>query len=147
MSTHQQLNDTTVKNSSKVIWFGIQASVPMFIAAILILEYMVQFEPIMPEFKNIFIGLTAVTIPTPFFLLNLFKRKQLELRDNIQLGMENTTKELQRYLFLLVIGLSLCNLSAAFGLVLYVITGLVELSIFFICVSLLLGFLYKPSLK
>ena len=147
MSTQQQLNDTTVKMTSKVIWFGTQASVPIFIAAIIALEHIVKFQPITPDLKNIFIGLCVVSTPIPFVILNMFKRNQRQINDNIQLGMENASKDLQRYLSLLVIGLSLCNLTAVFGLILYIISGEVELSIFFICISFLLGFLYKPALK
>ena len=147
MSTHQPFNDTIVKTTSKVIWFGIQSSVPIFIAAILALKFIANFEPIMPDLKNIFMGICVFTIPLPFFLLNQFRRKQREINGNIQLGMDNAPKDLQRYMSLLIIGLSLCNLSAAFGLVLFVISGAMEPAIFFTCISFLLGFLYKPTLN
>ena len=147
MSTPQQLNDTTIKTTSKLIWLGIQASVPLFVVAILMLDKVMRFDPIMPEFKNIFIGLCVLGIPVPFFVFNLFKRKQLEIRNNIQSGMGNESKDLLRYMSLLIIGMSLCNLTAALGLILYIISGDAELAVFFITLSLLLGFLFKPSLK
>ena len=147
MITHQSLNNITLKSMSKVIWFGIQASVPVFIVILVLMDQVIKFEPVVPALKPILIGLCIISIPAPFVILNRFKRKQLEISNNIQLGMSSDTKNLQRYLSLLIIGLSLCNLTAAFGLILYIISGEIELSIFFIIVSLLLGFLYKPALK
>ncbi len=147
MSARPDLNDTTVKTTSKVVWFAIQSSAPLFIIAILLFEYIAELQPVLVELRNVFIGLCVVSLPTPFIILNLFKQKQREVSNNIQLGMDNDAKLLQSYMSLLIIGLSLCNLSAVLGLILYITTGEIELSIFFIIVSLLLGFLYKPSLS
>ena len=65
----------------------------------------------------------------------------------MQLGIDNTPSDLQTYITYLVIGMSLCNLPAMLGLVLYILVIDLNTSLFFIAASFLLGFLYKPDLK
>ena len=147
MSLHQQLNDTTVKTNSKILWLGMQANAPIIMAIVLFINKLLQLEPISPDLKNILIGLCVISIPMPLFILNYFKRKQREIRDNMQLGMDNSPKDLQRYFSLLVIGMSICSLPAMFGLILFILAKELPVAIFFICVSFFLGFLFKPVLK
>lgn len=147
MNQPQQLNDTLVKTNSKVLWFGLLASSPMFIVVVIYMDKLLQQEPILPDLKNILIGICLLSIPVPLALLGKFKRHQHMIRDNVRLGIENTTADLQRYITYLIIGMSLCNLPVMFGLVLYFLVGDLNLSLFFIGISFFLGFLYKPDLK
>ena len=147
MNAPNQINNTTVKTSSKVLWYGMQASIPMLIILIYVMDNFVQLDPIMPHLVNIFIGLCVISIATPFILLGFFKRVQHKVTDNIQLGMDNEPADLHRYITFLVIGMSLCSLPAMFGLILYILADSLNYALFFIGVSFVLGFLYKPDLK
>ncbi len=147
MNERNQLNDANVKTNSKVLWFGMQSSVLIFIILVFFMEKVYPLEPILPDLRNIFIGLCVISITTPFLFLGYFKRVQNKIRDNLQLGMGNALSELHRYVTFLLIGMSLCNLSAMFGLLLYIIAGELKYSLFFIGISFLLGFLYKPELR
>jgi hypothetical protein len=147
MNQVKQLNDTTVKTNSKVLWYGIQASPPMMMAFVYFMNKFSQLEPILPDLKNVFISLCLFSIVTPFILLGYFKRLQNTVRDNMRLGMDNSPTELHRYIAFLVIGMALCDMSAVFGFVLYMMTGEMNYALFFISISFLLGFLYKPELN
>ncbi len=146
MNQVNQLNDTTIKANSKVLWFGMQASPPMLMAFIYFINKYSQIEPILPELKNIFIGICLISIASPFILLGYFKRLQHKVSDNMRMGMDNSPTELQRYIAFLVIGMALCNFTAMFGFVLYMMAGEIKYALFFISVSFFLGFLYKPEL-
>jgi hypothetical protein len=143
MNEAKQFNYSTVK----VLWYTMQASVFMLIVLIYILNSFVQLDPVLPHLSNIFIGLCVVSIAAPFIFLGYFKRIQNKIRDNIQLGMDNTPSELHRYITFLLIGMSLCDLTGMFGFALYIIVGNLKFALFFIAVSFCLGFLYKPELK
>ena len=147
MDKPQPLNDTHIKNNSKILWFGMLASAPMFIVAVYYMDKLQILEPIMPEIKNILTGICALSIPLSLMLLGRFKRHQLKIRDNLQLGIDNTPTDLQTYITYIVIGMSLCNLPAILGLVLYLMVADLYLSLFFIAVSFSFGFLYKPELR
>jgi len=142
-----QLNDTIIKTRSKTLWLRLQFSDPIFFVMVYFMYKFAVLEPALPDLKNIFIGLCIVSITAPFVLLGNFKRIQNTVRNNIQLGMGNSSDELQRYIVFLVIGMSLCNLPGMFGLILYILVGNLNLSLFFIAVSFCLGFLYQPELK
>lgn len=147
MNKPQPLNDTHIKNNSKILWFGMLASPPMFIVAVYYMDKLQILEPIMPDIKNILTGICALSIPLSLILLGRFKRHQLKIRDNLQLGIDNTPTDLQTYITYMVIGMSLCNLPAILGMVHYMLVGDLYLSLFFIIVSFFLGLLYKPDLK
>ena len=147
MNQPAQLNDENIKTVSKTIWFTIQASPPMLIIFVYFSNILGLIPPIMPEIKSIFVIICFLSIGAPFILLGNFKKLQNKVRDNIQLGIDNETPDLQKYYTFLVIGMALCDASAMFGFVLFVLTGDVAYSYFFIAVSFLLGFLYKPELR
>jgi hypothetical protein len=147
MNKPQPLNDTHIKSNSKVLWFGMLASAPMFIVAVYYMDKLQLQEPIMPDIKNILTGICALSIPLSLILLGRFKRHQFKIRDNLQLGIDNTPTDLQTYITYMIIGMSLCNLPAILGLVLYLMVSDLYLSLFFIGISFFLGFLYKPELK
>ncbi len=147
MNRPTQLNDTIVKTNSKILWFGLLSSPLIFGVMVYFMDKLAVLEPVLPDLNNIFIGLCIISIASPFILLGYFKRIQNTVRDNIQLGMDNSPEDLQRYLMFLIIGMSLCNLSGVFGLVLYILAGNLKYSLFFIAVSFCLGFLYQPELK
>ena len=144
---NNKIDDSTVKMNSKIIWFGLLANSPIFITVILFMDKMLQQDAIMPESKNIFIGICVLSIPLSLILLNKFKRLQNTIRDNLQLGIENTRVDLQKYMTLMVIGMSLANLPTIMGLVFYIMIGDLYLALFFIALSFPLGFLYKPELS
>ncbi len=147
MNQQKQFNDINIRTSSKIFWMVMQSSVPMLLVIVYFMHKLSLLDPVLPDMKNIFIGLCVVSIASPFPFLGYFKRLQNKVRDNLKLGMDNEPAELQRYFTFLVIGMSLCNLSSMFGLILYIIAGDYFYSIFFIAVSFLLGFMYKPDLK
>lgn len=147
MNKPQQLNDTHIRNNSKMLWFGLLASSPMFLVAVFYMDKLHLHEPMLPDLKNILIGICVLSIPLSLLLLGRFKRHQHKIRDNMQLGIDNTPTDLQTYITYIVIGMSLCNLPAILGLVLYILVIDLYLSLFFIIVSFFLGFLYKPELK
>tara|TARA_R110002072_G_scaffold3803_3_gene27135 strand:+ start:4785 stop:5228 length:444 start_codon:yes stop_codon:yes gene_type:complete len=147
MNKPQQLNVAHIINISKILWFGMLASSPMFLIAIFYMDKLRLLEPALPELKNILSGICVLSIPLALILLGRFKRHQHKIRDNIQLGIDNTPTDLQSYITYIVIGMSLCNLPAMLGLVLYILVTDLYLSLFFIVVSFFLGFLYKPELK
>ena len=147
MNKPQQLNDTHIRNNSKMLWYGLLASSPMFLVAVFYMDKLQLQEPILPDLKNILIGICILSIPLSLLLLGRFKRHQHKIRDNIQLGIDNTPADLQTYITNMIIGMSLCNLPAMLGLVLYILVVDLYLSLFFIVVSFFLGFLYKPDLK
>jgi hypothetical protein len=147
MNQVSQLSDENIKKISKTIWFTIQASPPMLIVFVYFSNMLGLIPPVMPEIKSIFVIICFLSIGAPFVLLGHFKKLQNTVRDNIQLGIDNEPSDLQRYYTFLVIGMALCNTSAMFGFVLFVLSGDVIYSYFFIAVSFLLGFLYKPELK
>ena len=147
MNKPQQLNDKHIKNNSKILWFGMLASSPMLLVAVFYMDKLQLQEPILPDLKNILIGICVLTIPLSLLLLGRFKRHQHKVRDNMQLEIDNTTTDLQTYITYLIISMSLCNLPAILGLVLYFLVGDLYLSLFFIVVSFFLGFLYRPDLK
>jgi hypothetical protein len=147
MNTPNQINNTTVKTNSKILWYGMQASIPMLIILIYVMDNFVHLGPILPYLETVFIGLSLVSIATPFILLSYFKRVQHQIADNIQLGMDNESTDLHRYITFLILGMSLCSLPAMFGLILYILADNLNSALFFIGVSFVLGFLYKPDLK
>ena len=147
MNKPQQLNVAHIINISKILWFGMLASSPMFLIAIFYMDKLQLLEPVLPELKNILTGICILSIPLSLILLGRFKRHQHKVRDNIQLDIDNTPTDLQSYITYIVIGMSLCNLPAMLGLVLYILVTDLYLSLFFIVVSFFLGFLYKPELK
>ena len=146
MNRQVQLNDENIKKVSKTIWFAIQASPPMLIGFVYLMNMLNVMPPVMPEMKSIFVIICFLSIGAPFILLGHFKKRQNKISDNIQLGIDNEKADLQGYYTFLVIGLSLCNASAMFGFVLFILSGDVAYSYFFIAVSFLLGFLFKPEL-
>lgn len=146
MNQVSQLTDENIKKVSKTIWFAIQTSPPMFIVFVYFMNMLELMPPIMPEMRSIFVIIGFLSIGAPFILLGHFKKRQNRIRDNIQLGIDNETADLQGYYTFLVIGLSLCNASSMFGFVLFILTGDVIYSYFFIACSFLLGFLFKPEL-
>jgi len=143
MNEVKPFDDATLK----VFWYAMQCGILMLIPFIYVLNHFIHLEPIMPDLRNIFVGVCIISIAAPFTLLGYFKRLQLKIRDNIQSGMEITQAELQRYFMILLIGMSLCDIPSMFGLVLYVIAGDLTYSLIFIGVSFFLGLLYKPDLK
>lgn len=143
MNEVKQFDDSTVK----VLWYTMQSGILLFIPLIYILNNYVHIGPIMPNLKNILIGLCLISAAAPFSLLGYFKRTQRKIRDNIKLGMEVAPEELQRYFMFLLIGMSLCHLSGMFGLVLYIVASDLKYALIFIIISFFLGFLYKPELK
>ena len=147
MNKPQQLNDTHIRNNSKILWFGMLASSPMFLVAVFYMDKLQLQEPILSDLKNILLGICILSIPLSLLLLGRFKRHQHKIRDNMQLGIDNTPTDLQTYITYIVIGMSLCNLPAILGLVLYILVIDLYLSLFFIVTSFFLGFLYKPDLK
>ncbi|MGB1800739.1 MAG: hypothetical protein ACPHLK_07930 [Gammaproteobacteria bacterium] len=147
MNQPAQLTDENIKKVSKTIWFAIQASPLMLMVFVYFSNMLNLMHSVMPEMKDIFIIICFLSIGTPFFLLGHFKKLQNKIRDNIQLGIDNESSDLQRYYTFLVIGLALCDASAMFGFVLFILSGDVAYSYFFIAISFLLGFLYKPELK
>tara|TARA_R110002111_G_scaffold260133_4_gene330938 strand:- start:2512 stop:2955 length:444 start_codon:yes stop_codon:yes gene_type:complete len=147
MNKPQQLNIAHIINTSKILWFGMLASSPMFLIAIFYMDKLQLLEPVLPELKNILTGICILSIPLSLILLGRFKRHQHKVRDNIHLDIDNTPTDLQSYITYIVIGMSLCNLPAMLGLVLYILVTDLYLSLFFIVVSFFLGFLYKPELK
>ena len=147
MNQVTQLTDENIKKVSNTIWFAIQASPPMLIVFVYFSNMLDLIPPVMPELKSIFVIVCFLSIGAPFILLGHFKKLQNRIRDNIQLGIDNETSDLQRYYTFLVIGLALCDACAMFGFVLFVLSGDVTYSYFFIAVSFLLGFLFKPELR
>ncbi|GEM_PF-2031413 len=147
MNKPQQLNDTHIRNNSKILWFGMLASSPMFLIVVFYMDKLQLQEAILPDLKNILIGICILSIPLSLVLLGRFKRHQNKIRDNILLGIDNTAIDLQTYITYIVIGMSLCNLPAILGLVLYILIRDLYISLFFIVISFFLGFLYKPELK
>jgi hypothetical protein len=147
MNQPTQLNDTTVKTNSKILWFGMQSSALMLFGFVYFMNKYSLLEPILPDLKNIFIGLCLFSIATPFILLGHFKRIQNKVSDNMRLGMENSPTDLQRYITFLIIGMAICDSSAMFGFILFIMTGEINYALIFICVSFFLGFLFKPDLK
>jgi len=147
MNQANQLNEKNLKTTCKIFWSAMQASSPIFLVLVYFMNKISLLEPIVPEFKNILIGLCIVCVSAPFIFLGHFKRAQNKVMDNIKIGIDNETSDLQRYFSFLVIGMALCNSSAMFGLVLYITTGDYFYSLFFIAVSFLLGFMYKPELQ
>ncbi len=147
MNKPQPLNDTHIRNNSKILWFGLLASSPMFLVTVFYMDKLQLQEPILPDLKNILIGICVLSIPLSLILLGKFKRHQLKIRDNMQLGIDNAPSDLQKYITYIVVGMSLCNLPAMLGLVLYILAIDLYLSLFFIVISFFLGFLYKPDLR
>lgn len=147
MNQVNHLTDESIENISKTIWFAIQASPAMLIIFVYFSNMFELMPAVMPEMKSIFIIICFLSIGAPFILLGHFKKLQNKVRDNIQLGTGNEPPELHRYYTFLVIGLALCDASAMFGFVLFILSGDVTYSYFFIAVSFLLGFLFKPELK
>ncbi len=147
MNQAKQLNDTNIKTNSKIFWSSMQASSPMFLVLVYFMDKQSLLDPIVPDLNNIFIGLCVISVVAPFVFLGHFKRIQNIIQDNLKIGVDNEATELQRYFTFLVIGMALCNLSSMFGLVLYIVAGDYFYSLFFIAISFLLGFMYKPELK
>ncbi|MBL1142573.1 MAG: hypothetical protein HND53_11120 [Proteobacteria bacterium] len=147
MNQPKQFNDTNIKRQSKIVWMTMQSSAPILIAIVYFMNKLSLLEAIMPDIRNIFIGLCVISIALPFTLLGFFKRLQNKIHDNLKLGMDNEPAELQRYFTFLLIGMALCELSSMLGLVLYIVAGDYFYSLFFITVSFFLGFLYKPDLE
>lgn len=147
MNQPAQLTDVNIKKASNTIWFAMQASPLMLIVFVYFSNMLNLIPPFMPEMKSIFIIICFLNIGTPFILLGHFKKLQNKIRDNRQLDINNEPSDLQRYYTFLVIGLALCGASAMFGFVLFILSGDVTYSYFFIAVSFLLGFLFKPELK
>lgn len=147
MNEPRQFNDTNIKRQCKIIWSAMQSSAPMFLVTVYILETLSILDPILPDLRNILLGLAALSVAAPFLLLGHFKRQQNTVRDNLKLGIDNEASQLQRYFTFMLIGISLCNLSSMFGIVLYIVAGDYFYSLFFIAVSFFLGFLYKPDLS
>ncbi len=147
MNQVKHLTDENIENMSKTIWFAMQASPPMFIVFVYFSKKLNLILAVMPEIKSIFIIICFLSIGAPFILLGYFKKLQNKVRDNIQLGVDNAPSELQHYYTFLVIGLALCDACAIFGFVLFIFSGDITYSYFFIAVSFLLGFLFKPELK
>ena len=143
MNEEKSFNDATIM----MFWYTMQGGILMLIPFIYILNHYVHIGPIMPNLNNVFIGICFISIAAPFSLLGYFKRMQLKIRGDIQSGQEPAPEELQRLFIFLLIGMSLCHLSGMLGLVLYIIASNLKYTLFFIGVSFLLGFLYKPSLK
>ena len=143
MNEAKPFDDTTIK----ILWHAMQASTLMLIPIIYVLNHFIQLEPIMPDLKNIFIGICIISAAAPFTIHSFFKREQLIIRENIQTGIENTPEKLKRYFIFLLIGMSLCNLPGMFGFVLYIIAGDLKFALIFIGVSFFLGYLYKPELN
>ena len=146
MNEPMQINDTNIKTNSKIVWMGIQASAPMLLIVVVGMDKLSLLEPILPDLRNVFLIICGLSIAAPFLFLGHFKRIQNKIRDNLQLGIENESTELQRYFTFLVIGMCLCDLSAMFGMMLYITVGDYFFSLIFIAVSFFLGFLYKPEL-
>lgn len=146
MTQQVQLNDENIKRVSKTIWFAMLASPPMLILFVYFSNKLGLIPPVMPEMKSLFVIISLLSIGAPFIFLGHFKKRQNNIRDNIQLGIDNEVSALQGYYTFLVIGLSLSNASAMFGFVLFILSGDVTYSYFFIAVSFLLGFLFKPEL-
>jgi len=147
MDQPQQLNDTHIRNNSKVLWIGMLASSLMLLIPVFYMDKLQLQEPILPDLKNILIGVCVLSLPLSLVFLSKFKRLQSKIRDNMELGIDNTPSDLQKYITYIVVGMSLCNLPAMLGLVLYILVIDLYLSLFFIVVSFFLGFLYKPDLK
>lgn len=147
MNQPAQLTDVNIKKASNTIWFAMQASPLMLIVFVYFSNMLNLMPPLMLEMKSIFIIICFLSIGTPFILLGHFKKSQNKIRDNRQLDINNELSDLQRYYTFLVIGLALCDASAMFGFVLFILSGDVTYSYFFIAVSFLLGFLFKPELK
>ncbi len=145
-SNNNKVDDSTIKATSTMIWFAMQSSAPMLAACLYIMENYVKIDPILPELKTIFICISILTIPLVFVLTNRFRQSEREISGNLHAGIENEKKLLQRYITYLVIGLSLCGLPAMFGLVLYIISGEILISVIFIALSFIFGFFYKPAL-
>lgn len=146
MNQANPLNDNTLKSNSKMIWLGLQASTPFLAMVILVMDSVAQMEPIVPNIKNILIAISVLTIPAAFFLTTRFRNSENEIKNNIHAGVDNPPETLQTYIQFLVFGMSLVELPAILGIVLYITTGEVLFSMFFIFVSFALGFFYKPSL-
>ena len=146
MQQAHQLDDNTVKNSSKFLWLGLQGSTLFLAGCLFILNNVVKLEPIVPEFKNIMIGLCLISIPATFFLIGRMRQSERDIRENIHSGIENSHAVLQRYITWLVIGMALAELPAIFALAMYMLTGEMMISLFFIFVSFIIGFFYKPAL-
>ena len=146
MHENNQLNDSNIKTNSKLVWFGLQASTPFLAMVIVIMNSVLLMEPIMPDIKHILIGISVLTIPVAFMLTNRFRSSEREIINNKHAGIENTVGVLQTYIQYLVFGMSLAQLPAMLGIVLYLIAGEVPFSMFFIFVSFTIGFFYKPSL-
>ena len=146
MNDRKQLDDTVIKTSSTMLWIGMQASMPMFVVAIFYMGK-ILLEPVLPELKNVIIGICILSIPVPFILLNRFKRSQRKIRDNLRLGIDNLPADLQRYITYLITGMSLCGLPGILGLIYYIFVNDVTLSLVFIGIAFSLGFLFKPDLK
>ena len=147
MNQPVQLNDTNIQTNTKMFWSAMQASAPMFLVVVYLMHSQSIMDPILPDLRNIFIGLCIISIVAPFIFLGHFKRLQNKIRDNVKIGIDNEPAELQRYFSFLVIGMALCELPAMFGLVLYITVGDLFYSLFFIGLSFFLGFLYKPELS
>lgn len=146
-SNNNNLDENNIRTSSKMLWFGMQASPLMLAGCILLMENIIKQEAIMPELKTILMSVCILGIPLGFILSSRFRRIEQEIQDNFYATIENPKSLLQRYITFLVFGMMLCEIPAMFGLVLYIMTGEVYLSLFFIVCSFALGFLYKPELQ
>ena len=100
MNKPQQLNDTHIRNNSKILWFGMLASSPMFLIVVFYMDKLQLQEAILPDLKNILIGICILSIPLSLVLLGRFKRHQNKIRDNIQLGIDNTANRFTNLYYL-----------------------------------------------
>lgn len=73
MNKPQQLNDTHIRNNSKILWFGMLASSPMFLIVVFYMDKLQLQEAILPDLKNILIGICILSIPLSLVLLGRFK--------------------------------------------------------------------------
>lgn len=135
MNGAEPFNDTTIK----ILWKAMQVSTLMLIPVIYILNYFVPLEPIMPDLKNVFIGICIISAATPLAIRNFFKREQVKIRENIQSGVENPPEKLRRYFISLLVGMS--------GFILYIIAGDLKFALIFIGISFFPGYLFKPELN
>lgn len=145
MPNNNNLDNSTIVTSSKVIWSSMQASTLILAPCIYFMDKFLQFDPIAPDLKIVFLLICAASIPLAFTLNSKFRLKEREITANLYSGAESPRPLLQSYIKFLIIGLALCNFPAMFGLVLYLISGDVNLSMSFVAVGFGLGFLYKPA--
>jgi hypothetical protein len=146
MNNQIQLDNNSVKSSSKTLWLGMIASDLMFIVFIFLMHKFAQLEPFMPDLKSAFIAIGFVSIAAPFLTLGHFKKLQNKVRDNIRLDIDSEPAELQRYISFLVIGMALCSLPSMFGFLLYLMAGELNYALILICAAFFLGFMYKPEI-